>query len=191
MLTSNERCQPMEVRSRMDSGMTALVLGFFAMMWFGWGQADASSGLTGILTIGSGASFVIAVVGAFRVFHSRRTDGALRQPAAQRRYGLIVGIETVLIAVGAVVVGATAGADFIPVWICAVVGLHFFPLAALFGPALRGLGVAVTGVAVAALVLGALTDIAPSSVTGAGAGLAMLTFATLSLNGPSRRRHAA
>jgi membrane protein implicated in regulation of membrane protease activity len=47
-------------------------------------------------------------------------------------------------------------------------------------------------VAGAALLVGLLSEMAPSSVTGAGAGLALLAFAALVLAGPewSRRRHA-
>ena len=191
MLTRHDRRQPTEIQSRMDSGMSALILGFFAALWFSWGQADASSGLSVALNIGSGAASVVAALGAIRVFRSRRTGGALQEPAARRRYGLIVGVETVVIGLGAVAVSATAGPAYIPVLICAVVGLHFFPLAALFGAALRGLGLAVTGVAVAALLLGVFTDVAPSSVTGVGAGLALLTFATRSLTGPSQARNPA
>ena len=48
-------------------------------------------------------------------------------------------------------------------WVCAVVGLHFFPLAPVLGdPALRWLGTAVTAVAVAALLAGLFTGAPPS-----------------------------
>jgi hypothetical protein len=33
------------MQSRRDAGITALVLGFFASAWFGWGQAEAPAGL--------------------------------------------------------------------------------------------------------------------------------------------------
>jgi hypothetical protein len=77
------------------------------------------------------------------------------------------------------VLGASGAPAYIPVWICAVVGLHFFALALLFqAPALRWLGAAVSTVAVAALLAGQLTDVTPGSVTGPGAGLALLAYAT-------------
>jgi hypothetical protein len=174
------------VSSPLDSGITALVLGFFAVMWFGWGQAAASSVLGTALAVGSAASLVVAALGGIRAFRSRRTDGALHEPEARRRYGIVVGIETASCGVGAAVLGLTAGAAYVPVWICAVVGLHFFPLAAvLHAPPLRWLGAVVTAVAVGALLVGVSTGVAPSSVTGAGAGLALLAFATLMLARPA------
>ncbi|MEA2703097.1 MAG: hypothetical protein QOJ69_599 [Actinomycetota bacterium] len=175
----------MQVASRLDSGITALVLGFFAMMWFGWGQADAATALGAALVVGSAAALVVAALGGIRAFRSRRTDGALNEPVARRRYGMVVGIETAACGVGAGLVGLTAGAAYIPVWICAVVGLHFFPLATVLGaPPLRWLGAVVTAVAVGALLVGVSTGVAPSSVTGAGAGLALLAFAILMLARP-------
>jgi hypothetical protein len=40
-----------------------------------------------------------------------------------------VGLEFGLLGVGAAVLGAAGQARWIPVWICAGVGVHFFPLA--------------------------------------------------------------
>lgn len=114
----------MEAASRLDSGVTALVLGLFAMMWFGWGQADASSVVGTALAVGSIVALLVAALGGIRTFRSRRTDGALNEPTAQRQYAMVVGIEAVAAGVGAAALGATAGAAYIPVWICAVVGLH-------------------------------------------------------------------
>ena len=177
-----------EARSRRDSGLTALILGFFAMAWFGWGQAGASGALSAALAVGSAASLVVALLGALRAFRRPRTEGALHDPAAGRRYGILVGIEFALSGLGAGVLGATGRAASIPVWVCAVVGLHFFPLAAVLGdPALRWLGAALTAVAVAALLAGLFTGVPPSSVTGAGAGVALLAYATLALPGARRQ----
>jgi hypothetical protein len=152
------------------------------MAWFGWGQADASGALTRALAAGSAASLIVAVLGAIRAFRRPRTEGALHNPAARRRYGILVGTEFALSGLGAGVLGATGQGAFIPVWVCAVVGLHFFPLAPVLGDSgLRWLGGAVTAVAVAALLAGTFTGVAPSSVTGAGAGVALLAYATLAL----------
>lgn len=97
-----------------------------------------------------------------------------------------------MIILGAVTLGVTGNPPYIPVWICAVVGMHFFPLSPVLGdPALRWLGVLVTAVAVAALFIGLYTGVAPSSVAGPGAGLALLAYATLALAGPTPPRVAA
>jgi hypothetical protein len=75
----------------------------------------------------------------------------------------------------AVSLGQAGQGDFIPVWVCAVVGVHFFALARLLeDPLLVPLGALVTAVAVVALVAGLATGVAPSTVTGVGFALAAL-----------------
>jgi hypothetical protein len=80
---------------------------------------------------------------------------------------------------------AVAGqSDFIPVWVCAVVGAHFFPLASLLQDRqLVVLGASVTTVALVALVAGLTTGLAPSTVTGVGAGTLLTGFALAALAG--------
>jgi hypothetical protein len=169
--------------------MTALVLGFFAISWFGWGQAAASGAFSAALAVGSLAAAVAAVLGAIQAFRSSSSESALNDRDPWRRFGIVVGIEFAVAGLGAGVLGATGAADYIPVWICAVVGLHFFPLASVFGdPVLPWLGAAVTTVAGVALLAGMFAGVPSSSVTGAGTGLALLTFAILALTGPPRLR---
>jgi hypothetical protein len=174
--------------SRRDSGITALILGLFAIAWFSWGPPSPSAGLRIALSVGASAALAVALIGAFRACGSPRAGGALHDRAARRRYGLVVGIEFALAGLGAAALGPAGAADYIPVWVCAVVGLHFFALArVLAAPALRLLGAEVTTVAVAGLLVGALTATAPSSVTGPGTGLALLGFAMLVLTRPAER----
>jgi hypothetical protein len=117
------------MQSRRDAGITALVLGFFASAWFGWGQAAPAAAL-----------------------------------------------------------GIVGQADYIPVWVCAVVGVHLVPLAPLLRDRrLVVLGVLVTMVALAALVAGLTQTATPSTVTGVGAGLLLLGFATAELAAALRR----
>jgi len=59
----------------------------------------------------------------------RATAPALADRAAFRRYGVIVGIEFGTAALGATILASLGQAAFIPVWVCAVVGVHFVPLA--------------------------------------------------------------
>src|SRR5262245_22553773 len=81
------------MQSRRDAGITALVLGFFASAWFGWGQAAPPAGLGTWLTVGSVLALVVAAVGASVGFRSPASTAALHDRAAGRRYGVIVGIE--------------------------------------------------------------------------------------------------
>jgi hypothetical protein len=78
--------------------------------------------------------------------------------------------------------------QWVPVWICFGVGVHFFPLAsALQDPTLRPLGALLIAVAAAALVTGLASAVAPSTITGVGAGLCLaFGFATLLTGGHGR-----
>jgi len=124
-----------------DRGVTVAVEGFFAFVWFGWGQASAPSWLVVPLAVGTGLAVLLAVAG---VVVTRRSAGRLRvmaDPRARRRYGIIVGLEFGLLGAGAAVLGATGQYRWTPVLICAGVGAHFFPLAStLENRSLRLLG---------------------------------------------------
>jgi hypothetical protein len=172
-------------RSRRDRGMTALVEGFFAFVWFGWGQADASGGLRVALAVGGVAAVLVAAAGGVQAFRSPASTGVLHdRQQALRRYGITVGVEFTLAGVGAAALAAAGQADFIPVWVCAVVGVHFFALAPLLEDRLLvPLGALVTAVALVALAAGLATDVAPSTVTGVGAGVLLTVFALAALAG--------
>ena len=165
-----------------DRGVTVAVEGFFAFVWFGWGQAAPPSWLVVPLAVGAGLAVLLTVAG---VVLTTRSAGPLRvmaDPAVRRRYSIIVGLEFGLLGAGAAVLGATGQARWIPVWICAGVGVHFFPLAStLANRSLRLLGVLLIGVAAAALATGLASATAPSTVTGAGAGLCLLAFGLATL----------
>jgi hypothetical protein len=164
-----------------------VVDGFFAFVWFGWGQAAAPSWLVIPLAAGTALGALLTVTG---VVVTRRSAGPLpvmTDPAVRRRYRIIVGLEFGLLGVGAAALGATGNYQWTPVWICFGVGVHFFPLAAtLQNPTLRPLGALLVAVAVTALVVGLASAVAPSTVTGLGAGLCLLAFglATLLIGGP-------
>ena len=171
-------------RSRRDRGMTALIEGFFGFVWFGWGQANASAGLRPWLAAGGVAAVLVALAGGVLAFRGPASTGVLHDRQARRRYGITVGVEFTLAGVGAAVLATTGPADFIPVWVCAIVGVHFFPLASLLQDRLLvALGASVTAVALLALVAGLATGVAPSTVTGIGAGTLLTGFALAALAG--------
>ena len=171
-------------------GVTVVVEGFFAFVWFGWGQADAPSWLVIPLAVGAALGVLLAVAG---VVVAKRSPGPLpaaSDPAVRRRYRIILGLEFGLLGVGASVLAATGLYQWVPVWICFGVGAHFFPLAStLQNPTLRPLGALLIAVAAAALVTGLTTAVAPSTVTGVGAGLGMLAFGSATL-AAGRRTHS-
>lgn len=70
---------------------------------------------------------------------------------------------------------------------CAVVGVHFIPLARLFpGLFLVPLALALVAVALSALVVGVLTTVSPSAVAGPGAGTCLIVAAVATLLSGSR-----
>jgi len=69
-------------------GVTVAIDGFFAFVWFGWGQADAPSWLVIPLTVGIVLGTLLAVTG---VVVARRSAGPLpaaSDPAVRRRYAI-------------------------------------------------------------------------------------------------------
>ena len=120
---------------------------------------------------------------------SARRLPAMSDPVARRRYNVIVGLEFGLLGAGAAVLGVTGHYQWVPAWICFGVGVHFFPLAStLDNPSLRPLGILLIAVAAAALIAGLASTVAPSTITGPGAGLCLLAFglATLLIRSPKR-----
>jgi hypothetical protein len=55
-------------------GVTVAVDGFFAFVWFGWGQANAPSWLVITLAVGTALGLLLAVAG---VMVTRRSTGEL------------------------------------------------------------------------------------------------------------------
>jgi len=92
--------------SRRDRGMTALILGFFGFVWFGWGQADASAGLRVALAVSGVLALLVSVAGGVQAFRSPASDSTLHDRRAWRRYGLIVGVEFALAGAGAAALAA-------------------------------------------------------------------------------------
>ena len=184
---------PVERTSRLfptgrSRGVTVAVDGFFAFVWFGWGQAAPPSWLVIPLAVGAALGALLAVTGVVVATRSAGPLPAVSDPVVRRRYAIIVGLEFGLLGAGAAGLGATGQSQWIPVWICFGVGVHFFPLAsALDNPTLRPLGLLLAAVAAAALVVGLASAVPPSTVTGLGAGLCLLAFglATLLIRGPS------
>jgi hypothetical protein len=163
--------------------------GFFAFVWFGWGQAAAPPWLVIPLAVGTALGALLTVIGVVAAKRSTGPLPAMSDPAVRRRYSVIVGLEFGLLGAGAAVLGVTGQYQWVPVWICFGVGVHFFPLAStLQNPTLRPLGVLLVAVAGAALVVGLASAVAPSTVTGLGAGLCLLAFglATLLIRGPGQ-----
>ncbi|MGF7122247.1 hypothetical protein AB4Z09_22210 [Rhodococcus sp. TAF43] len=172
-------------------GITAVIEGFFAFMWFGWGSAEAPDWLRTVLLVGQVVAGLVVIVGIMTAVRSTGEHTPMADPQVRRRYNVVVGAEFGVLFAGAILLGSLGLGAWTAVWICAGVGIHFFPLARMFGDLwLVPLGVAVTAIAVVALVVGLATDVAPSTVTGPGAGLLLLVaaVAVLATSRPAGRR---
>lgn len=129
------------------------------------------------------AAALVALAGGVQAFRGPASAGVLHDRRARRHYGIAVGVEFALAGVGAAVLAVAGQSDFIPVWVCAVVGVHFFPLASLLQDRqLVALGASVATVALVALVAEP-AGVAPSTVTGIGAGTLLTGFALAALAG--------
>jgi hypothetical protein len=161
-----------------DRAMSALILGFFASCWFGWAQERPPPSWRAPLIAGACLSLAVAGAGAVLAWRAWSGPSALSAPGAMRQYGIAVGVEFALAAAGAAALSLRGLQAYVAPWICLVVGVHFWPLAPLLQDrGLIGLGAVLVVIAVVGLFAGRLTGLAPSSVTGAGAGSALLVYA--------------
>lgn len=147
----------------------------FAVMWFGWGQAAAPAWVSTTLAVGTVLALLVAGCGFVLAWRLRGRASLPAGSAARRRYGITVAIEFATTAVGSAILSASGHAEFVAVWVCFTVGVHFVPLSRVFpGIGMIGAAVALVSVALAALVIGLRTALAPSTVTGLGAGTCLL-----------------
>ena len=164
-----------------DAAATAAVLGFFASAWFGWAQDSPPRSWLWALMTGSIVSLVVFAAGAL-ITWQRRTGPTALDEQTSRTFGIVVGIEFALAGIGAGVLAATGHADVIAAWSAVVVGVHLFPLGALFNyPLLYVTAALVTVVGIAAVPIARSLSLAVSAVVGAGSGVVLLATAVVSL----------
>jgi hypothetical protein len=163
-----------------DVAMFAAIFGFFAFVWFGWAQERPPSAWKKWLIIGMITSVVVAAGGGLLAWQNWQEPSTLNVDTVFRFYTVVVAIEFWVAVIGAVVLAVRHRRKWIPVWICAVVGIHFVPLALVFDSLLLiVLGLVLLGVAVAAYRASQRTTVEPSAVAGAGAGVALLITAVM------------
>ncbi len=165
--------------STRDNAMTALILGFFASAWFGWAQEDPPASWQPALVVGALLSLAVAVAGGVMAWRAWSGDSALRAPGGDAAVRADCRAR-VRHRRGRCHWAAPRGLVRVPgPWICLVVGIHFWPLApVLRRSSLRALGVLLVAVAVLAAVMSGVADVIPSAIVGAGAGAALLGYAT-------------
>ncbi|MGH3423861.1 MAG: hypothetical protein ACRDO8_03975 [Nocardioidaceae bacterium] len=168
--------------SARDAAMMTLFLGFFASAWFSWAQAAPPDPWRAPLDIAAFAALAVAVVGGVQAWRHRSDGSVLAAPGAMRAYNIIVAVEFASCALGALALGWSGHAQYIPVWVALVVGAHFWPLAPLLANRLLvPLGAVLVVAAAAGLAAGVSDTMTPSAPTGAVAGASLLVGAAAPL----------
>jgi len=131
----------MSLHARSGTAVGATIMFFFGAIWlflgvFG-GRPSPGWLRAGLLVAGLLLGVWIATV-VRRVSHvSETAPPTLEQTVVGRqigrRFGWITGIEGAAIFLAVILLNAVHRPDFIPSAIALIVGLHFFPLASLFG----------------------------------------------------------
>ncbi|GIJ73857.1 hypothetical protein [Virgisporangium ochraceum] len=167
-----------------DFAGTAAVFGFFAASWFGWAQESPPTRWKPLLLTGSVLSMLTAVAGGLLLWRLWSRGSAFDDTTAPR-FGIVVGIEFGVAALGAVILAVRRRAELIPPWIALVVGVHLFPVAAILDyPLLHVVAAGVTIAALAALAAvpaARRRSIAVSATTGLPTGAVLLTGGLVSL----------
>lgn len=164
-----------------DAAATAAIFGFFAASWFGWAQEQPPTTWRNWLIAGALLSLLLAIVGGWLTWQ-HWSDATAFNPRTGRTFGVIVGIEFTIAALGAGVLTLLGKPQFIAPWVALVVGVHFFPLARLLSyPLLTVVAVLVSLSALLAIPLARSQSITISAVTGLATGVILLIAALFSL----------
>ncbi|MDG4797074.1 hypothetical protein [Micromonospora sp. WMMD1082] len=160
-----------------DAAATAVIFGFFALSWYGWGQEAPPKGWRVPLGIGSAVAAVTAIVGGLLAWR-HWSAGTAFDDDTSRAFGIVVGIEFGAAALGAGLLAVRRRADLISAWVAFVVGVHLFPVAALIGyPLIHVVAALITLVAVAAIPVARARALPVSAVTGLATGSVLLAAA--------------
>jgi hypothetical protein len=179
------------VSSGRDLTMTALVLGVAGLAWFGWGQSGLAEGWAAFLQAGSVAA--LAVVVAAGVLLRRLPGGlsAMDDVRLRRGYWKVVAAEVIVIVAGSAALSAGGRPAYVPAWTLLVVGVHFLPLARMFGtPGLSAAGLVLAVAAGGAAAAGAVAGVRPSLVAGVAGGVVCVACAAACLRSAARRGRA-
>lgn len=162
-----------------DHAFTIAWFGIMSFVWFGWGQEDPPRSRRGWLGAGSAVGLIVAGIFGFAVFTRWSDRSALDGQYVW--FGVVVGVEVLLAAVGCFVLARRGQGRWMAWWVAVVVALHFLPLAVfLRDPSLAGLGV-VQAIGLAVLVGRLRRTQAPTSwPVGPWMGVTLLVFAGIS-----------
>jgi hypothetical protein len=164
-----------------DAAAAGAILAFFATAWYGWAlEAPPTTWRSWIFT-GLAASWAGVALGVAVTWINWNT-GTVFDSSTSPIFGLIVGIEFSVSAIGAWILKRRSQEELIPPWIALVVGVHFVPLAYILGiPVLYLLAALISVLAVVSFVVARANALTTSSVTGVMIGSGLLGGAVMSL----------
>ena len=115
-----------------------LILTLYGLAWVLWGLNGAPHLLIPPTLVTAAAISLLLLVGAITLGRDARhlPPGTLPRAGKRQlglRYGLIFGAEGIAIALVSVLCQALGHPEWLPAGVSLVVGLHFVPLASLFG----------------------------------------------------------
>lgn len=172
----------METEFIRDAIMTTAIFGFFAMGWFGWAQENPPKKWVIPLAIASVFSGLLAVTGAILAYLNWSAPSALSGGDGMATYGIIVGIEVLVAAIGVIILKVRGLQRFTCPWISFVVAVHFFALAELFqDPWFHVLAAIGTVFAIGSVFIAKKYNLTISAVCGALTGALLLVFAVRGL----------
>jgi hypothetical protein len=164
-----------------DLAVTAVVFGVAAFVWFGWAQEAPPARWRLLLGAGSGLGLVLAVAGGLLAWQNWSPESVMAAAETRRIFGIVCGIEFGLAGLGATLLGVAKRPQWIATWIAFVVGIHFIPLAFIFGdPGQLGLAALIVLASGLSVLVYRRTTITPSAVVGLGSGTALLIYAARS-----------
>jgi hypothetical protein len=162
-------------------------MAFFALGWASPGTTGMPTGLGRALF---GLCVVLTLVSFALAARLHRSAARLPVPAdtgltsevrrrTGRRFGLVLALEWGGCAVIAVILALTGHTEALPALIALIVGLHFLPLASLFGvPGYRITGIAMSAVAVIGALIAVLTSADSLWLMIPGLGSTVVLYAT-------------
>ena len=163
-----------------DAAATAAVFGFFASAWFGWAQDEPPPAWRRALVAGSILSLLTAVGGGVMTWRNWSGPTAF-DAGTSRTFGLVVGVEVALAAIGAAVLARRRSSERPRLGRPGRGGAPDPGGVAGAVPLIAVTGVLVTLVALVAVPLARSRSVAVSAVTGLGAGTVLLAAALWSL----------
>jgi hypothetical protein len=121
-------------------GMGAVFMAIFSFAWIGFafgGLGDAAGQFAWFGVVGAVISLALVALGVTCFLAARRMPAGTaedrdRSRTISRWFGIVFGLEFVLIAAASIACAATGHIDLQAPAIAVIVGLHFLPLARLF-----------------------------------------------------------